>query len=115
MTVDILGTKYKILYKTEKQDVNLTKIDGYCDHSTKTIICIKRAKNHDNNLLLADLKPIDNRVLRHEILHAFMCESGLSCNSFGVTSWAENEEMIDWFALQAPKIYEVYRKLNILS
>ena len=57
----------------------------------------------------------DEYILRHEIIHAFMYESGLWCNSYGVSSWAENEEMTDWFAIQSPKIFKVYKQLKILD
>ena len=113
MNVDILGTTYKILYKTSKQDKKLEQIDGYCDYSTKTIVCLKRTEK--NIMDVGDVKSIDKKILRHEIIHAFMSESGLWCNSFEIGSWAQNEEMTDWFAIQSPKIYEVYTKLNILS
>ena len=52
--------------------------------------------------------------MRHEILHAFLYESGLRENSCTSFAWAENEEMIDWFAIQFPKILKIYGELNIL-
>ena len=115
MTVNILGTEYKISYKTKEQDEKLNGVDGYCDYTTKTIVCVKRTKKDKDVMDLDDFKFVYNRILRHEILHAFLYESGLWCNSYGISRWAENEEMTDWFAIQSPKIYEVYKKLNILS
>lgn len=115
MKVDILGTTYTILYRTKEEDKRLENIDGYCDYSTKTIVCFKRTEKDKEVMDLENLKFIDNRILRHEILHSFIYESGLWCNSYGITSWAENEEMTDWFAIQSPKIFEVYKKLNILD
>lgn len=112
--VNILGVEYKILYKTKLQDKKLEKVDGYCDYSTKTIVCVKRLEEEKDIMDLGDLRFIDKRILRHELLHAFMYESGLWCNSFGVNVWAENEEMTDWFAIQSPKIFKVYSKLNLL-
>lgn len=114
MMINILGTEYKIEYKTKKQDKRLQDVDGYCDYSTKTIVCVKRTKEDEHPMDLGDLKFIDNRILRHEIIHAFMYESGLWCNSYGVSCWAENEEMTDWFAIQFPKIYKIYEELGIL-
>jgi hypothetical protein len=52
--------------------------------------------------------------MRHEILHAFLYESGLRENSNKVYAWAENEEMVDWIAIQFPKIEKIYKELNIL-
>ena len=115
MKIDVLGTTYNIIYRTKWQDLKLEKIDAYCDYSTKTIVCIKRTEKDKDVMDLADLKFIHNRILRHEIIHAFIYESGLWCNSFDVSCWAENEEMTDWFAIQSPKIFEVYKQLNILD
>ena len=53
-----------------------------------------------------------NITLRHEILHAFLHESGLWGCSLESTSWAMNEEMVDWVAIQFPKILKVYRQLG---
>ena len=115
MKVNILNTIYNIYYKTEKQDEKLKKIDGYCDYSTKTIVCIKRTEKDKDVMDLGDLKFIDKRILRHELIHAFMYESGVWCNSFSSESWATNEEMTDWFAIQSPKIFKVFKELNILD
>lgn len=38
-----------------------------------------------------------------------MSESGLDCNSLTPEcAWAINEKMIDWFAIQSPKIYKAF-------
>lgn len=45
-----------------------------------------------------------------------MNESGLSdsSNQYG-GAWAKNEEMVDWFAIQSPKIFKVYSELGIID
>lgn len=55
-----------------------------------------------------------NKSLRHEIVHAFLYESGLDCNTFmtGGKPWAKNEEMVDWFAIQGPKIVKAWKDMN---
>ena len=40
--------------------------------------------------------------LKYEITHAFLAESGLRGNC----DWADNEEMVDWIAIQLPKMYK---------
>lgn len=109
--ISILGTQYNILGHTEKEDEKLKELGGYCDYTTKTIVYKKITPEDLTGL--EDLTFVYKRVLRHEIIHAFMYESGLWCNSFGVSCWAENEEMTDWFAIQSPKIYKVFEELNI--
>ena len=56
------------------------------------------------------------QVLRHEIIHAFLNESGLQWNSGIITNrgWAKNEEMVDFFAIQFPKIQRVFEELKII-
>ena len=51
-------------------------------------------------------------LLRHEIVHAFLEESGLSTNSDSIDAWARNEEIVDWIAIQGPKIYAAWEKVG---
>lgn len=53
----------------------------------------------------------EQKVLCHELIHAFMYESGLDVNSNNIEQWAMNEEMIDWMAIQMPKIMEAYESV----
>ena len=57
-----------------------------------------------------DLVAYQKKVLRHEIVHAFLYESGLWQNAYGSKCWAKNEEMIDWMAIQIPKIQRAYKE-----
>jgi hypothetical protein len=29
--------------------------------------------------------------------------------------WSQNEEMVDWLAIQSPKIFKAFQELNILN
>jgi len=111
--VNILGTNYEILFKSIDEEPRLKENWGFTDFYTKEIYITddieKETENSCKNLF--DFK---NKVMRHEILHAFLYESGLRENSYGSPAWAENEEMIDWFATQIPKIVKVYKELRIL-
>lgn len=50
-------------------------------------------------------------TLRHEIVHAFFDESGLADSSSTVDgAWTKNEEMVDWIAIQGPKIYKAWKE-----
>ena len=51
-------------------------------------------------------------TLRHEIVHAFLGESGLSANSNETDAWARNEEMVDWIAIQGPKIWKAWKEVG---
>lgn len=52
--------------------------------------------------------------MRHEIVHAYLFESGLTECSGAVNSWAINEEMVDWIASQFPKMKRTMEALNCL-
>lgn len=109
--VDILGTEYKIIFKEfdGKQDVDGYSIDGYCDYTSKEIVI-----RNDNINELGDFIDYQKHLLRHEIIHAFMSESGLRSNWQHAAQFGQDETTVDWFAIQSPKIYKVYKTLDIL-
>lgn len=101
----ILGTLYKIKYRNLKD----ADYDGYCDYTSRTIVI--RTDNYNN---VEDFQRMQNKQLRHEIIHAFLAESGLQCNFEHSTMWGHEETMVDWIAIQFPKLLEVYAELDIL-
>lgn len=115
-TVNILGTEYTIRYD-RADDKELAPKDraGYCYYHKKLIV-IEDLNTDEDWKDEEDLPKEEYRkeLLRHEITHAFMYESGLGQNSADISAWATNEEMIDWFAKQSPKIFKVFQELNIL-
>jgi len=54
------------------------------------------------------------QVLRHEIIHAFLYESGLYGSSLSSDRWALNEEMVDWLAIQFPKILKAFEDVGCI-
>lgn len=113
--INILGTEYSFEYKSINEDGKLEDLEGYTDLYNKHIVIGKiEERDYFQNENKEKIKKIKNKIFRHEIVHAFLYESGLDCNSNKVYSWSENEEMIDWFAIQSPKIYNIYKELNIL-
>lgn len=109
--INILGTQYTVKYIPVAEDKNLKERDGYTDFYSKLIV-IENSRNGNIN----DLKRYMRKVLRHEITHAFLYESGLAHNSFTADmAWAMSEEMVDWFAIQGEKIYKVWREAGALD
>ena len=104
MTVNILGAKWNIIEKSVKQDKLLENADGYCDWTTKTIVVEREMEGS-----LGNMDCYVKKVKRHEIVHAFMFESGLAECSGNVESWAINEAMVDWIARQGVKIYQAWQ------
>lgn len=112
--VNILGSEWTIVYKDE--DPAFVEAEGYCEDATRKII-IENIKIDKSDPLAFDLEAQainQKRILRHEIMHAFLSESGLADSSTKVESWATNEEMVDWFARQSPKIFKVYKDLKLI-
>ena len=114
--VKILGTTYTLRRVNFGQDefMEKMKFGGYCDATVKEIVVLNIATLPD---FANDPKEVIERrekeTLRHEIIHAFFNESGLQWNSLPVEqAWAKNEEMVDWFAIQFPKILKVYKELG---
>lgn len=106
--INILGTKWTIEETTQEKNKNLEGVDGFCDTSIKKCVVeemkptgvIREKKN------LAEYK---KSVIRHEIIHAFLFESGLDC-----CSWGHNEEMVDWIAIQFPKLLEAFKEADAI-
>lgn len=112
MKVNILGIEYQILTKTDEEEPYLKRCDGYCDRSRKQIVIADMEANPDTYGI--DIDWYRKKVLRHEIIHGFLSESGLEENSHGVDIWARNEEMVDWIALQFPKILQAFKEADCI-
>lgn len=113
MTLNILGTDYTVHIRTPEEDEALKFCSGYCDHTTHEIVVQEEKPKEPGDI--GDWKAYHNRILRHEIIHAFLFESGLG----GDATYQEKEDahpelLVDWFARQAPKIYEVYKAAGVM-
>lgn len=104
-TVDVLGTQYVIVFMNDTQEPKLKECDGFIDVSTKEIV-VRIIESTAGSL--QDLKAYTNKVIRHELIHAFLHESGLWNNSNSCSQWALNEEMVDWLAIQFHKIQAAF-------
>ena len=110
-TINVLGTEIRVQFREEKQDESMRECDGYFDASESLIV----VKIHEKNTMsLGNLENYQKKVLRHEIVHAFLYESGMAHCSTNAENWATNEEMVDWFAIQAPKIFKVFREQKLV-
>lgn len=105
--VNVLGTEYTLTESNEKEDENLVGLDGYCDSSIK--VCVVDEMNDTGAGVKKNLPEYKKSVKRHELIHAFLFESGLD-----TCSWASNEEMVDWFALQFPKMLKAFEEADCL-
>ena len=109
-TVHILGVEYTIYF-----DVNPDELpegsDGCMDQSTRSIKIAEMEVTKDTLQNLADYQ---KKVLRHEIVHAFMYESGCWACSGASSAWGQDETVTDWFAIQSPKIFKAFQEADCL-
>ena len=118
MKISILGTEYAIEVRKYGEDASFDalRISGYCDDCTKQLVICDMSTHpeyeHENPAVTAC---VQKETVRHEIIHAFFSESGLTDSSNPTLgAWAKNEEMVDWFALQGPKIYKAWQEAEAL-
>ena len=92
--INILGTEYKVYIDTASDNKLLEKCDGFILPEKKEIYIEKDcSKKHQD------------QILKHELVHAYLYESGLD-----VESWGRNEEIVDWIALQLEKIIKTFKE-----
>ena len=104
--VNVLGTNYTIKKMNMVEEPELEQCDGFCDHTTKVIV-ISDIQERPGSV--EDLDVYMQRVIRHELVHAFLFESGL-----GSESWGHDEEIVDWIAQQFPKMLEAFRTIDAI-
>lgn len=109
-TVNILGTEYKVFFKSVEEDEALKENDlaGYCCRESREIIVRKQSDTEAGNRE-------EKTTVRHEIVHAFLFESGLGYDWRRPYDIGHNETTVDWFAIQSPKIFKVYQELGVLE
>lgn len=113
MTVNVLGTEYAIVVKKYDDEPYFKKqgANGYCSPTEKEIaICDMSTYPDWEDESEKARETQEKTTLRHEIVHAFLNESGLSSNSNDIAAWARNEEMVDWIAIQAPKLIKAWQE-----
>lgn len=108
--INVLGTEYTLTVCNDEECPRLDGCDGFCDETTKELFAESYRKSGDDPTCKSNLQVQTNKVKRHEIIHAFLFESGLAENS----TWAQNEEMVDWIAIQFPKLLEVFKAADAL-
>jgi len=108
LKVNILGVEYEILQMSEEEFPKLKAMNssGLAELYDKKLIInknnyISREETYDN------LEEYAKKVIRHEIVHAFFHEAGLM-------DYCKDEQLVDWMALQIPKISKVFIEANCI-
>lgn len=103
--VNVLGTEYEIksnedIYKTLMESQNT----GECDMYAK-VISISPQEYIINDSRDDVRKSVYNICMRHEILHAFFHEAG-------VDKYSADETLVDFIAMQFPKMKELFEEVG---
>lgn len=98
--VNILGSEWTVKSATEAEEPRLESKNGFTDWTAK-LICLEREPQGD-----IGMETYMNKVIRHELIHAFMFESGLA-ESWKHDEFGQEETVVDWFAYQMPKIMKL--------
>lgn len=112
---DVLGSEYTLRFIPEDKDPQLDNSNAYCDSCGSTIVIDDLSKLKD---LCPDAfisKDMVNRLkvtIRHELIHAFMHESGITTCSH--LPWAHDETLVEWLAVQLPKMAKTMQDLKVL-
>ena len=106
MKINILGAEYDFEMIKHDDDSRLRQNDGFCDSTDKTIrIAIDFYEDDPGSIKNFDI--YKKEIKRHEIVHSFFAECGL-------TEWQKNENLVDWIAIQFPKMLEVFKEVDAL-
>lgn len=116
--VNILGAEYLIQKKSYSDEFAFKKrnIDGYCDRYQNLIVyCDLDTDDMWDSEPEKTKREAEKYTVRHEIVHAFLLESGLAESSHGIDhGWGIDDEIVDWIAIQLPKIYKAFTEVGAL-
>ncbi|MBP5718430.1 MAG: hypothetical protein J6X53_05565 [Abditibacteriota bacterium] len=122
-SLTILGTEYAVELKAYGDDPYFKAHDccGYCDAMCHRIVVCDTHTYPDE---MGEAWAIESEefhektmkaTLRHEIVHAYFDESGLQdCAAQYDGPYTKFEELIDWVAIQGPKIYQTWKEADAL-
>ena len=113
--VKILGSTYKVYTNVPyTKDPSLEGRFGYTSFpSRKIVVADIRTVPGWEDVNDYEAESTFAHTMRHEVIHAYLLESGLNASSSPVDCWARNEEMVDWFAIQLPKMINTFNELGV--
>lgn len=118
-TVNILGTDYELteVKISESDYMKCNEVSGYCDLYEKKIFYGDTSEiDFFEDLTLEAQKRVRNEIIRHEMIHAFLAESGLKQSALPSNgAWPMNEEMVDWFACMWPKVQKAFEEVGCVG
>ncbi|MFA9376239.1 MAG: hypothetical protein ACERKZ_05720 [Lachnotalea sp.] len=109
MKVSILGTEYEIKRTSEEEYPKLKKLEanGLAELYSKQLI-INDDVDDGSESCFEKIELFKNKVTRHEIIHAFLYESG-------AINYCNDEKLVDLLAVQIPKMIKVFKETECIE
>lgn len=104
MKLNILGQEYELIMLSEEEFPKLKSMNasGLAELYSKQLI-INKDDTIPNESTYENLDAYIDKVIKHEIIHAYFHEAGLM-------DYCKDELLVDWLALQIPKIIKTINK-----
>lgn len=100
--INVLGTPYRVDMVPESEDPKLKDMDGYMDPSIKRIVVADVNQRPADNESVHNPEWFQKNIVRHELIHAFITESGLE------DAFWHNEDMVRWLAYMFPRLLAAF-------
>lgn len=110
-TINVLGQPYVLRLNTPDKDPKLVKWNGYHEPYSKRITVDSTIveENKKDDTSAENIEAYVRHIYRHEILHAFFCESGITYKFE-----SEDEDfLVDWIARMYPKMKKIFAELGV--
>ena len=109
--VNILGSEWSVVTSDQSKDEYLKQVGGYCDYTANTVVYEPHPRMDSSECESFTAPDVENRrIVRHELIHAFLFESGMADDA----TWPVNEAMVDFFARQFPKLLKAFQEVEAL-
>lgn len=116
--VNVLGTDYtiEVVKISECELLRERKWSGSCNSVLRRILVGDASEVEFFGKMSKEEQDLcTKQILRHEITHAFLFESGLQdCTVIVEGGWSNNEEMVDWIANQFPKMLKAFQEVGCI-
>ena len=109
--ITVLGQEYTVEEHHEDSDPKFNECNGYFEpYSKKIVINSDLIANTNKDPMGAENMEIRvKHIYRHEILHAFFEESGISYRY----STEDEDFLVDWISTMYPKMKKIFEELDI--
>lgn len=107
--VDVLGIPYSVNITPEADDPKLETMDGYTDPSIKRIVISDVNARPEDPEAVQDQDWFQRNILRHELIHAFVVESG------NQDAFWHTEDMVRWLAYMFPRLLAAFKEAGAMD